>query len=334
MEFTQVVNRTQHVSRRRFTQGALAAGSLALLPGIAVAQATPAASPVASGAWPRTISHAMGDTVIPAQPQRVVAASDYIDLDYLLALGVAPVAYGFTNAWGSGAMPWQEAAADIPSFDVSVGDPDLEAIVGAAPDLILAMPSEQAVYDQLSAIAPTVILPWDAEWRTALTLAATALGLEDVAAEQIAATDTLIAEARETLAPVADLPFRFAFQYGDTVYVWGEETAGGRFFTELGLNFIGGDDPYLTSLSPEEVGLLADAEIILSTESDPEGIVAQEANPLFTGLPAVQRGGYDVLTVVEGRALSDLSPISIPWNLPGFIELYQRVANGEGRTVG
>ena len=324
---------SRHVSRRRFTQGALAAGNLALLPGIASAQATPAASPVASS-WPRTITHAMGETVIPAQPQHVVAASDYIDLDYLLSLGVEPVAYGFTNAWGSGAMPWQEAAADLPSFDASDNEADLEAIAGAAPDLILAMPAEQDAYDQLSAIAPTVILPWDAEWRTALTMAATALGLEDVAAEQIVATDALIAEAKETLAPVADIPFRFAFQYGDTVYVWGEETAGGRFFAELGLNFIGGDDPYLTSLSPEEMGLLADAEIILSTDSDPEGIVAQETNPLFTGLPAVQRGGYDVVSVIQGRALSDLSPISIPWNLPQFVELYQRVANGEGRQLG
>src|SRR5690606_10375397 len=141
---------------------------------------------------------------IPAHPQRVVVASDYIDLDYLLSLGVEPVAYGFTNAWGSGAMPWQEAAADLPSFDASDNEADLESIVGAAPDLILAMPAEQDAYDQLSAIAPTVILPWDAEWRTALTMAATALGLEDVAAEQIAATDALIAEAKETLAPVAD----------------------------------------------------------------------------------------------------------------------------------
>lgn len=327
------MNHHSPMTRRRLLGTATAAGILATLPAQRLlAQATPEASPVA-GTFPRTITHAMGETEIPAQPQRVVAASDYIDLDYLLSLGVTPVTYGFTNAWGSGAMPWQTAAADIPSFDSSANEADLEAIAAASPDLIFAMPADQDAYDQLSAIAPTIILPWDAEWRTALTLAATALGLEDVAATQIADTEALIAEAAETLAPIAGKPFQFAFQYSEVVYIWGSETAGGRFFQELGLNFVGGSEPYLTEISTEEFALLADAEIILSVASDPAAIDAQEANPLFQGLPAVQSGGYDVVTIQQGRAMSDLSPISIPWLLPQLVEIYQRVANGEGRDL-
>ena len=81
----------------------------------------------------------LGETTIPARPERIVAGTDFVDLDYLLTLGIDPVLFGFSNAWESGAMPWQSAAADLPTFDASA-DLDLEAIAAAHPDLILTMP--------------------------------------------------------------------------------------------------------------------------------------------------------------------------------------------------
>ncbi|HWK80221.1 MAG TPA: hypothetical protein VNP95_05620, partial [Thermomicrobiales bacterium] len=125
------------LTRRKAISYGAAAALLATVPGGArAADATPSASPV--GAYPRTIVHEMGETVIPAQPVRIVATSDFMDLDYLLTLGVDPVLYGFTNAWESGSMPWQETAG-LPSFDAAT-DLDLEAIVAAKPDLIVATP--------------------------------------------------------------------------------------------------------------------------------------------------------------------------------------------------
>lgn len=320
------------LTRRRLITGTAAAGLLALLPEGSNASSQPVASPVAG--YPRTIEHILGETVIPSRPARIVAVSDFMDLDYLLTLGVDPVLYGFTNAWNSGAMPWQADAAAFPSFDAT-GDPDLESIAAARPDLIIGMQSIESVYTQMSAIAPTMAFGWDTAWREGIRLAATALGLESLAEERIVEGNLIIEAAKTELAPISGKRLRVGFEYGDIFYVWGEETAASKLFKELGLNFIGGPEPSLTALSLEQVNTLDDAEILLSIGSDPAGIEMQEASPLFRSLPAVQNGGYDVLSVVQGRALGDgLSPISLPWVMPQFIELMLNLANGEGKQLG
>lgn len=320
------------LTRRGVLMGAMAAGLLTLLPHAeAGAQATPSASPTTS--FPKTIRHEMGETVIPTKPTRIVAASDFNDLDYLLALGVEPVLFGFTNAWDSGSMPWQTVTADLPSFDAT-GDLDLEAIAGASPDLIVATPTILDAYPTLSEIAPTVVLGWNTAWRDGIRLIASALGLESVAETRIAEADAQLAEVKAQLAPIADRTLMVAFTYADTFYIWGDEPSGSKLFKELGLNFIGGEEPSLTSASLEQVNLVAEAEILLSVASDPAGIAEQEASPLFQSLPAVKNGGYGVLTVIQGRAISDsLSPISIPWIMPQFVELMLALAAGEGKRL-
>jgi iron complex transport system substrate-binding protein len=322
------------LTRRRLITSSLAIGMLGLLPDGGSADEPAGASPTAG--FPRTIMHSGGETTIPAKPARVVAVTDFIDLDYLLTLGVEPVLYGFSNAWDSGSMPWQTAATDLSSFDATGSTPDLEAIAAAQPDLIVAMPqNEENGYEILSEIAPTIQFGWDTEWRSGLRLIASALGLEARADARIADADAIIAAARETLAPIAGKRLMVGFTYGDVFYIWGDQTPSALLFKELGLNFVGGAEPQLTAASLEQVNLLNDAEIVLSVASDPAGIELQEASPLFRGLSAVQNGGYGVLSVIQSRALGDsLSPISIPWVMPQFIELLQQLANGEGKQLG
>ena len=311
--------------------GAAALGLLALLPEGSNASQQDAASPVAG--FPRTLTHTLGETTIPSQPVRIVSASDFVDLDYPLSLGVAPVLYGFTNAWNGGGMPWQTAAADLPTFEAN-GDLDLEAIAGAKPDLIFGMETVEPVYEQLSGIAPTIVFRRGTAWRDGLRLAASALGLETLAEERIADTEQVLAAAKDELAPIADKRIMVGITNLDVFYVWGEETSAARIFKELGLNFIGGQEPSLTPLSLEQVNVLESADIILSVNADPVGIEHQEASPLFRSLPAVQNGGYDVLSVVQGRALGDgPSPLSLPWILPQFVDLMQRLARGEGKQL-
>ncbi|QIP42766.1 hypothetical protein G9444_5523 [Rhodococcus erythropolis] len=62
--------------------------------------------------------NALGTTTISGKPERIVVASDFTDLEFLLSLGVHPVAYGNTGAWDRGALPWQSTAgiADLESF--------------------------------------------------------------------------------------------------------------------------------------------------------------------------------------------------------------------------
>ncbi len=109
----------------------------------------------------RAVTHALGQTTIPGQPQRIVVLNQYSLLDYLLAVDIKPV--GSTG----------DAAADYP-FGVwlrsrtagveMVGDteePNLERIAALKPDLILANPWQEDIYPKLGEIAPTVAVPLD-----------------------------------------------------------------------------------------------------------------------------------------------------------------------------
>lgn len=327
-----VPNIEHHVSRRRAVHG-LVGASLGLIAGprVTLAQATPPAATAASGAFPVTLTHAQGETTIPARPVRIVTTTDFADLDFLLTLGVAPVLYGFSNSWESGAMPWQPGTEDLPHIDFT-GELDFEAIVAAQPDLITTTPQYvENWYERLSEIAPTIALDWDTPWRDGLRLVASAVGEQARAEQEIAATEALMAAAKAELAPAAGLPLMVGFQYDDVAYIWGSESPGGRFFQDLGLNFVGGDEPSVQQISLEQLSLLTPADILLSVASDPPAIASQEANPLFLTLPAVKRRGYGVLSVLQSRAIADeINPLSIAWVLPDLVALVLQLAAGEG----
>jgi ABC-type Fe3+-hydroxamate transport system substrate-binding protein len=90
----QMDNRQARVNRRMIVAGAgLALGALGAgrtLPALAqgTPEASPSVSPVTSGT--RVVSHAMGETEVPADPQRVVVLDGPV-LDACFALGVTPV---------------------------------------------------------------------------------------------------------------------------------------------------------------------------------------------------------------------------------------------------
>jgi len=132
----------------------------------------------ARGIFPRTIRHAMGDTVIAGQPKRIVTLG-IGELDTTIRLGVRPV--GMTDPGPEG-LPSYIDEADVESI-ASVGPveaPDLAAIAALRPDLILSnVLRHEALYDQLSQIAPTVFGGHvDVAWRFNADLLADAMGRE------------------------------------------------------------------------------------------------------------------------------------------------------------
>jgi iron complex transport system substrate-binding protein len=151
------------------------------------------------GAFPRTVTHALGETVIEKKPERVVVL-DGGELDDVLSLGITPVGL---------ASP--ESAAGQPSYlaDKLAGVPDvgttnnlnIEAITALQPDLILGSKLRaDKLYPQLSSIAPTVfsIRP-GFPWKENFLLAADALGEEAQAEEVLNAYQTRAGEVRDAI---------------------------------------------------------------------------------------------------------------------------------------
>ena len=126
-------------------------------------------------AFPVTLTHAFGTTVVPEPPQRVVVAG-LNEADYLYSLGVAPV--GVHEWWGGyeyATGPWAEDVRDDLAAEPAVQqgwDINVEWVAAQRPDLIVATYHEldRAMYDTLSKIAPVVAQhedydTWTTPWR-------------------------------------------------------------------------------------------------------------------------------------------------------------------------
>jgi iron complex transport system substrate-binding protein len=161
--------------RARTVLPALAAATLLAGCGSADEPSASAAEGSASeaGAFPVSVEHTFGSTTIEEQPERVVVLG-WSGQDVLYALGVTPVGMPSYPYGGGddGVLPWNDEYFDPEQttlLDTADGAP-LEEIAALRPDVILA-PYEgfdEAVYEDLSGIAPTVAYPgepWTTPWR-------------------------------------------------------------------------------------------------------------------------------------------------------------------------
>ncbi len=301
----------------------------AVLVGLSAAFAGLAAMPsLAEDA--RTVTHALGETTIPAAPKRVVVLSDFIDLDYVLALGVTPVAYGFTGAWGRGGLPWQTAVADVPHLELAENRPVPERVVAFEPDLIIGMKSYiEPLREQLESIAPVVALDWSTSWRDGIRTIGQALFMDEEAEAAIAETEAYIAEMAVRLDGLGGKTIRIGSLYGDTLYVIGAGPIADRF-AELGLTFLPAPDAEpggLASYSMENVDILSDADILISFATNPESTAVLEAFPPFQRLKSVAAGAYIPLDSVMASGFADnFSPLNDDWVLPRLAELLEAAA--------
>jgi len=188
-----------------------------------------------SGGETRSFTHAKGDTSIPVQPKRVVILTNE-GTEALLALGVTPV--GAVKSWLGD--PWYDHIADQMAGVTNVGEesqPNLELIIGLEPDLIIGNKMRHdAIYDELSAIAPTVYSEeLRGDWQINFKLYADALGLADkgeqVLNEYFARIEDLKSKLGDRLSTEVSI---VRFMAGDTRIYW-KDTFSGVILDQIGL---------------------------------------------------------------------------------------------------
>lgn len=180
-----------------------------LLSGIAVVQAAD---------WPRQITDSRGTHTLESQPQRIVSTSVTLT-GSLLAIDAPVIASGATTpnnrvADDQGFLrQWSKVAKERKLQRLYIGEPSAEAVAAQMPDLILISAtggdSALALYDQLSTIAPTLIINYDDKsWQSLLTQLGEITGHEKQAAERIAQFDKQLAAAKEQikLPPLHTVP--------------------------------------------------------------------------------------------------------------------------------
>jgi iron complex transport system substrate-binding protein len=265
----------------------------------------------------RVVTHAMGETAIPAQPKRVVAL-DQSFVDAVLTLETPLVGYTTYRAIEGGLPEYLGPLAATYGGDaVSVGrleEPSLEQIATLAPDLILsATVRHEALYGRLAQIAPTVFSETTgATWKENLRLTAQALGKEDLAEAKIAEYEQraagigreIAAKSGGTLPTVSVV--RFAGE--DTVRLYSEKSYSGVVLRDVGFPRPATQpttDKIAVDLSQERILDLDADQIFVATWADPTAAGPKTqftSNPLWSRLTGA-RHDVDDLTWMSAVGL-------------------------------
>ncbi|KOS00518.1 ABC transporter substrate-binding protein [Paenibacillus polymyxa] len=164
---------------------------------------------------PVTVKHNRGEITLNKPAQRVVVL-EWTFTEDLIALGVQPVGNADNANYKVYVTP--EAALDSNVVDVGTrNEPNLEAIAALKPDLIISnVDGNEAIYDQLKAIAPTIEYNlndgngYDHDKMVEIfNSIAVAFGKEDKAKQVLAELDQHYAEAKEKLAAAGKSDYHY-----------------------------------------------------------------------------------------------------------------------------
>src|SRR5690606_11265078 len=195
-----------------------------------------AATLLAAPAQAREITHAMGVTDVPDNPQRIVVLTNE-GTEALLAVGITPV--GAVKSFLGD--PWYDHIAPDMADVTVVGEEsavNLEVLVALEPDLIIGNKMRQeGIYEQLSAIAPTVISErLRGDWKLNMELYTDAAGKGAEGKAALAAFDARVAALHDALGSALDEKISIArFMAGQT-RIYFKDSFSGLILDEIGFH--------------------------------------------------------------------------------------------------
>ncbi|MFA9443741.1 iron-siderophore ABC transporter substrate-binding protein [Egicoccus sp. AB-alg6-2] len=304
----------------------------------------------AADAFPVTIEHAFGETVIASEPQRVATVS-WANHEVPLALGIVPVGMAEVT-WGDddgdGVMPWVEErlsalGAEVPVLYDETDGIDFEAVADTNPDVILAAYSglTEEDYTTLSQIAPVVAypqLPWATSVQDMILMSSRAMGMS-------AEGERLVADYEaDVAAAFAEHPElegkRVMFSYLDpndlsTVGFYTTHDTRAAFLAEVGMQVpsvveerSAASETFYETISAEAGDQLDDVDILVTYgAADGSTLQRYQSDPLLSQIPAIARGSVVVLEESTPlAAAANPSPLSIAWALEDYVDLLAAAA--------
>jgi len=311
----------------------------------------PDSNNASGGTFPTKVEHFFGTTEIKEAPKRVVSLG-YTDDQTMLALGTVPVGMVDQYPNPEGKKPdintqwaWvkDKWGSTTPEVVMKNGDtePNYEKIAQLRPDLIVAVYSEadQAWYDKLSKIAPTVgrtkaeTEPFSAKWQDNALQIAKALGKEAEGAKVIKEVDAKMAEAKKANPAWANETAVVTSWYKDAIAPFTTTDVRGQVVTGIGFKGNTKIDElaagkFYVSLSPERIDLMnVDRIFVIADKADADSL---KAFPLFANLPAVKNGKVSWLLDSEGpaigAAISQATLASMPYAVDELVKAAKSAA--------
>ncbi len=262
----------------------------------------------------RIIQHAMGETCVPLNPQRVIALSL---VDNVIALGIKPIGATFIETGIDSLLPQTTQIANIGTRT----QPNLESILRLKPDLILGLDWNEVSYTQLSQIAPTVLVESGdtLDWKRWFKVYAEALGKTQEADKIMAAYQQRIADLQKQLGNrLSTTQVSVVSFWADTARIYLKQSFSGQIINDVGLSRPDAQNKQTVNenLSLELIPQMDGDVMFLMADSSASKLTEFTNHPLWSQLKVVQqRRVYEVdgeawisqwTTVAANRVLDDL----------------------------
>lgn len=186
-----------------------------------------------------TVTDVKGEVEIPANPQRIVDLSGASDILSLLGYDVIGTAnsdgYDYTK------LPTylEDVLGDAQILGYSMlAEMDVEAIIALNPDLIVISTVQEQMYDQLSKIAPVVMIEMkQVDWKEDFMHVAKVFGKEEIATEWI---NNYLAKAAEVGAQIketygADSSYLSFLASAGSLFIFDQAGLGSILYNDMGL---------------------------------------------------------------------------------------------------
>ncbi len=254
-----------------------------------------------------------GTIEYPANP--TIYADYYVG--QLLYLGADVIGADMTYP----AETWASVAEEQAVENISG---DMEAVAALAPELIITMNSDY--YDQYSAIAPTILIPYGTYDQEQIVIElGKIVGKEDEANTWVSEFNDGIAELQSEIDH-PEYTVGIAESWGGTNYMYGANYARGGYilYTKLGLKgtekaeeeYIRKADSYLTVDAENITNYAGDVLFIMNSEESLESI---QSLPTYNDLEAVKNDR--VIEIDYDTFLYD-DPYSLNAQLDALMEIY------------
>lgn len=296
-----------------------------------------------AASFPLHLAQSYGEVVIKKEPKRVVSIG-FVSHDFILALGVKPVALRrWYGTYPNGVWPWAQAALGDAKPVVMWGSINIEQIAALKPDLIVGIMSgiNRSEYQILSKIAPTLVGPpgsglFNVAWQTHTRFLAKALG-------RVAKGEQIIQQLNNRLAQIKRNHPQWQ---GKSASIWwvGKDTLvyasfdpRARLLEEMGWQIPRQID---AMVNPEyEFYALVSNEYLASMDTDVLvwlDVMGEHEYlhnlPLRKTLRAWREGREVYTDRLLSSALSHASPLSLNYALDRLVPLLEQASDGDPAT--
>ncbi|MDU6364008.1 MAG: iron-hydroxamate ABC transporter substrate-binding protein [Clostridium sp.] len=248
-----------------------------------------------------TVTDVRGEVEIPAEPQRIVDLSGNSDI--LSILGYKVIGTANSDAYDYSKFPsyLEDTLSGAEILGYSMQDTmDVEAIMNLNPDLIVISTVQEKMYDQLSEIAPTVMIQLEAlNWKDDVKAFAKVFNKEAEADKWLADYEAKAKEAGEKIKAEygEDTSYLSFLASGGQFFIFDGAGFGSVLYEDMGLAKPEGmpeqSDISLPVVTYEGLAAIkADYIFLIATQED---LAQLESNAIWNSLPAVKEGKVVVL---------------------------------------